>query len=61
MDIIYGLSMVNLKELRPGAVRTLFVFDPRRSSVLLVAGGKSGQLNEWYRATTPLADQCYEP
>jgi hypothetical protein len=31
-------------------VRTLFVFDPWRSAVLLMAGDKSGQWKQWYQA-----------
>ena len=52
--------MANLKELRPGSVRILFAFDPWRSSILLVAGLKSGQWNAWYRNAVPLAEQRYE-
>jgi hypothetical protein len=52
--------MANLKELRPGSVRILFAFDPWRSSILLVAGDKAGQWNEWYREAVPLAEQRYE-
>jgi hypothetical protein len=60
VDTIHGSSMANLKELRPGTVRILFAFDPWRSSILLVAGDKSGQWNEWYREAIPLAEQRYE-
>ena len=46
VDRVKGSSLHNLKELRPGSsgrseVRILFVFDPERSAVLLVAGDKS--------------------
>ncbi|MCW3838728.1 type II toxin-antitoxin system RelE/ParE family toxin [Micromonospora yasonensis] len=60
VDTIHGSSMANLKELRPGSVRILFAFDPWRSSILLVAGDKSGQWNAWYRDAVPLAEQRYE-
>jgi hypothetical protein len=60
VDTIHGSAMANLKELRPGTVRILFAFDPWRSSILLVAGDKSGQWNEWYRDAIPLAEQRYE-
>jgi hypothetical protein len=60
VDTIHGSSLANLKELRPGTVRILFAFDPWRSSVLLVAGDKSGRWNEWYRDAIPLAEQRYE-
>jgi hypothetical protein len=59
VDTIVGSSIANLKELRPGTVRILFVFDPWRSSILLVAGDKAGQWNAWYREAIPLAEQRY--
>jgi len=56
---------INLKELRPGSsggseVRILFIFDPARSVVLLVAGDKSGRWREWYREAVPAAEAAYE-
>jgi len=52
--------LTNLKELRPGTVRILFVFDPWRSSILLVAGDKAGQWQRWYDEAIPLAEQRYQ-
>jgi hypothetical protein len=65
VDRIKGSSIHNLKELRPGStgtseVRILFVFDPARRAVLLVAGDKSGRWTEWYRQSVPLAEKRYE-
>ena len=60
MDTIAASAIANLKELRPGTVRILFVFDPWRSSILLVAGDKAGQWNAWYRHAIPLVEQRYE-
>ncbi|WP_205315146.1 type II toxin-antitoxin system RelE/ParE family toxin [Nonomuraea lactucae] len=65
VDRISGSQVHNLKELRPGSsgaseVRILFVFDPLRNAVLLIAGDKSGQWNQWYRHAIPLAEQWYE-
>ncbi|GGN58004.1 hypothetical protein GCM10010112_11480 [Actinoplanes lobatus] len=60
VDTIHGSSIANLKELRPGTVRILFAFDPWRSSILLVAGDKSGRWNDWYHEAIPLAEQRYE-
>jgi hypothetical protein len=37
----------------------LFVFDPWRSAILLVAGDKSGEWNRWYRRAIPEAEQLY--
>jgi hypothetical protein len=59
VDTITGSTLANLKE-RPGTVRILFAFDPWRSSILLVAGDKSGQWRSWYDEAIPLAEQRYE-
>ncbi|MCF7552723.1 type II toxin-antitoxin system RelE/ParE family toxin [Pseudonocardia sp. WMMC193] len=64
VDKIKGSRLHNLKELRPGSagtteVRILFIFDPRRNAVLLVAGDKSGRWNDWYREAVPLAEKRY--
>ena len=52
----------NLKELRPlgTSIRILFVFDPQRQAVLLVAGDKAGLWKQWYVDNVPLAEQRYE-
>lgn len=60
VDSITHSSIANLKELRPDTVRILLVFDPWRSSILLVAGDKAGQWNTWYREAIPLAERRYE-
>jgi hypothetical protein len=60
VDTIHGSVLANLKELRPGSVRILFVFDPWRSSILLVAGDKAGQWQKWYDEAIPLAEQRYQ-
>jgi len=39
---------------------SLYVFDPRRNAVLLVAGDKAGKWEAWYRQAVPLAEQRYE-
>lgn len=54
-----------MKELRPGStgtseVRILFVFDPERQAILLVAGDKSGQWSEWYTESIPIAEARFE-
>ena len=64
-DRIEGSRLNNLKELRPGSqgqseVRILFVFDPKRQAVLLVAGDKSGRWTDWYKLNIPLAEERYE-
>lgn len=41
-------------------MRILFVFDPRREAILLVAGDKSGRWREWYREAIPVAEARYD-
>jgi hypothetical protein len=64
VDRIKGSSLHNLKELRPGStgrseVRILFVFDPWRSAILLVAGDKSGVWASWYEISIPIAERRF--
>lgn len=64
-DRIDGSRLHNLKELRPGSsgvseVRILFIFDPVRNAVLLVAGDKAGRWKEWYAEAIPAAEAAYE-
>lgn len=37
----------------------LFVFDPTREAIILVAGDKTGQWQRWYNKAIPLAEQRY--
>ena len=65
IDRITGSRLHNLKELRPGSsghseVRILFIFDPVRNTVLLVAGDKSGRWDEWYSQAIPMAEALYD-
>jgi len=65
VDTITGSRIKNLKELRPGSsgaseVRILFMFDPWRSAILLIAGDKAGKWNRWYREAIPRAEHLYE-
>jgi len=65
VDTVTASRIANMKELRPPSagrseVRILFVFDPWRSAVLLVAGDKSGQWTRWYRTAIRQAEQLYE-
>ena len=64
-DRVEHSSVQNLKELRPGSagrseLRVLFVFDPWRSVILLVAGDKSGNWKQWYREAIPRAEHLLE-
>jgi hypothetical protein len=64
-DRVHHSRLSNLKELRPGSggrseIRILYIFDPRRNAVLLVAGDKAGKWEAWYRRAIPLAEKRYE-
>ena len=64
-DRVAGSRLHHLKELRPGSsgaseVRILFIFDPARNAVLLVAGDKSGHWQEWYKEAIRAAEAAYE-
>jgi hypothetical protein len=60
VDTLRGSTLANLKELRPGSIRILFVFDPWRSAILLVAGDKRNRWQEWYTEAIPLAEARYQ-
>ena len=64
VDRIKGSQLHHLKELRPAStgeteVRILFIFDPARQMVLLVAGDKSRNWRGWYEVAIPLAESRY--
>ncbi|MFC9257966.1 type II toxin-antitoxin system RelE/ParE family toxin [Amycolatopsis thailandensis] len=64
VDRISGSRRHNLKELRPASagrseIRILFVFDPARKAVLLVAGDKAGNWKRWYDINIPIAEERY--
>jgi hypothetical protein len=65
VDTIKGSKIKNLKELRPGSsgrteIRILFVFDPSRRAVLLVAGDKSTDWKGWYKTAIEHAETLYD-
>lgn len=63
VDRIESSRHHNMKELRAargGALRALFVFDPRRTAILLLGGDKTGAWNAWYEAAIPAADDLYD-
>jgi hypothetical protein len=64
VDTLEHSELRNLKELRPGSrgrseIRMLFVFDPDRAAIFLVAGDKAGQWSRWYEESIPLAEARY--
>jgi hypothetical protein len=40
-------------------VRLIFIFDPQRNAVVLVAGDKCGQWTTWYPQAVKTAEQAY--
>lgn len=61
VDTLKASAIANLKELRPRqtTIRVLFVFDPWRSAILLIAGDKAGQWKTWYERAIPQAEELY--
>jgi len=62
-DTIPGSRVPNLRELRiqheGRPYRVLYVFDPRRTGVLLIGGDKTGN-QRWYEEFVPRAEGIYE-
>jgi len=52
--------MKELRASKDGNLRVLFVFDPRRTAILLLGGDKTGRWEEWYRTAIPEADRLYD-
>lgn len=62
---IEGSKHKGMKELRPGSsgtseIRILFIFDPERSAIMLLAGDKQGKWDKWYKKAIPEADKRYD-
>ncbi|HEY7030486.1 MAG TPA: type II toxin-antitoxin system RelE/ParE family toxin [Thermomicrobiales bacterium] len=62
VDTLTGSRYAKMKELRPQSsnLRILFMFDPRRTAILLIGGDKSGRWQAWYREMIPVAERLYE-
>ena len=65
VDTIKASRHKNMKELRPGStgrseLRILFVFDPKRQAILLIAGDKSDNCIRWYKRNIPIADDLFD-
>lgn len=62
-DTVEGSRHSNMKELRTQhqgkPLRTFFVFDPRRSAILLIGGDKTGD-KRFYDRMIPEADRLYD-
>ena len=59
VDRISGSRHHNMKELRTGSIRALFVFDDGRP-LMLYGGDKRGAWNDWYKKAIPEADRRYD-
>jgi hypothetical protein len=63
VDSIKGSKHSNMKELRTQSggspLRTFFVFDPRRTAILLIGGDKTGD-GRFYDRMVPIADKLYD-
>ena len=62
VDTIDGSRIANLMELRPkrNNIRILFVFDPRRTAILLLGGSKTDDWEGWYERNIPEAERLYD-
>lgn len=66
-DVITTSRHSNMKELRGKVtvkgkdrfLRALFVFDPRRTALLLIGGDKTGDPS-WYERSVPIADELFD-
>jgi hypothetical protein len=60
---INGSQHSHMRELRiqheGRPYRVLYAFDPRRSSILLIGGDKTGN-KRWYEEYVPIADRLYD-
>src|ERR671936_962295 len=61
VDTVKGSRYANMKELRPPAstIRVFFIFDPRRTAMLLAGGDKEGRWRRFYDEMIPVADALY--
>ena len=62
VDTLTSARQHNMKELRPrgGFLRVIFVFDPRRTAILLLGGDKRERWETWYQEAIPRAERLYD-
>ncbi len=62
VDTIDASRIANMKELRPkrSNIRILFIFDPRRTAILLIGGSKTNDWQGWYKRNIPEAERLYD-
>jgi hypothetical protein len=59
VDRIKGSRHHNMKELRTGTMRVLFVFD-QGGPLMLLGGDKRGAWHDWYKQNIRAADRLYD-
>ncbi len=61
VDTLSSSRIPNLKELRPkrNDIHIIFVFDPRRMSILILGGSKTNDWQGWYERNIPEAERLY--
>ncbi len=59
VDRIKGSRHHNMKEVRTGTIRVLFVFD-QGAPFMLLGGDKRGAWNDWYKKNIAAADRLYD-
>ena len=60
VDSIKASRHHNMKELRTGSLRVLFIFDPVSTAVLLLGGDKRDHWQAWYETAISTADDLYD-
>lgn len=60
VDSIKASRHHNMKELRTGSLRVLFIFDPVSTAVLLLGGDKRDHWQAWYETAISAADDLYD-
>jgi len=53
-------SMKELRAKQEDYIRVFYAFDPQRTAILLIGGGKAGRWEEFYDEYIPLADKLYD-
>lgn len=60
---VTGSRHAGMRELRTHSggrpLRTLYIFDPSRTAILLIGGDKTGN-DRWYEQFVPVADRIYQ-
>ena len=60
---VIGSQYAAMRELRTQSggrpLRTLYIFDPLRTAILLIGGDKTGN-DRWYEQFVPIADRLYQ-